>query len=117
MNSPIHSTVDFERPGKQQGHLFIPYSYNLAGWANLMVPITVVHGGAGPTALVLAGNHGDEYPGQVALRKLMRELLAEQVRGRLILLPTLNPPACKAAARLSPLDGKNLNRAFPGRAD
>ena len=36
-----------------------------------------------------------------------------QVRGRLILMPTLNQPACKAATRLSPLDGKNMNRAFP----
>ena len=39
------------------------------------------------------------------------------VRGRLILIPALNLPAAKAATRLSPLDGKNLNRSFPGRAD
>lgn len=117
MKSQIYSNVDFDRPGKQQGHLFIPYSYNLAGWANLMVPITVVHGGAGPTALVLAGNHGDEYPGQVAILKLCREVTAEQVSGRLILIPCLNMPASKAMTRLSPLDGKNFNRCFPGKAD
>lgn len=116
-DSPIHASVDFGRPGVQHGHLYIPYSYNLAGWANLMVPITVIRGGEGPTALVMAGNHGDEYPGQVAILRLCRELQAEQVLGRLILVPCLTVPASKAMTRLSPLDGKNFNRCFPGRPD
>lgn len=115
--SQIHSSIDWAKPGRQQGHLFIPYSYNLAGWANLMVPITMLHHGEGPTALVLAGNHGDEYPGQVAILRLCRELQLEQVRGRVILIPCLTIPASKAMTRLSPLDGKNFNRVFPGKAD
>src|SRR5689334_15597681 len=116
--SQIRATVDYDRPGKQHGHLCVPYSYNLGGWANLLVPVTVVAGERrrGPTALVLAGNHGDEYPGQVAILKLLREARPEQVPGRLILVPHLNLPAAQAATRLSPLDGKNMNRAFPGRA-
>ncbi len=117
MESPIHSTVDFQRPGKQHGHLCVPYSYNLAGWANLLIPCTVIGGSPGRTALVMAGNHGDEYPGQVTIMRLLRELEPQEVRGRLILIPAINMPAAKAATRLSPLDGKNLNRAFPGRAD
>jgi predicted deacylase len=36
------------------------------------------------------------------------------VTGRLILIPCLNPPAANAATRLSPLDGRNFNRCFPG---
>jgi N-alpha-acetyl-L-2,4-diaminobutyrate deacetylase len=62
----------------------------------------------------MAGNHGDEYAGQVAILKLWRELTPEQVTGRLILIPCLNPPAAKAGTRLSPLDGRNFNRCFPG---
>lgn len=112
--SPIRCDVDFNRSGKQLGHLFIPYSHNLGGWANLMIPIGVIANGTGPTALVLAGNHGDEYPGQVAVMKLMRELRESDVHGRLILIPTLTMPAAKAGTRLSPLDGKNFNRCFPG---
>jgi len=112
--NPIRSSVDYTKPGKQHGHLYIPYSHNLGGWANLMVPITVIGNGAGPTALVMAGNHGDEYPGQVAILKLLRELKPEHVRGRIILIPTLTMPGSKAATRLSPLDGKNFNRSFPG---
>ena len=37
--------------------------------------------------------------------------------GRAIILPTLNAPAFRAGTRTSPIDGVNLNRAFPGRRD
>ena len=116
MSTQIHSTVDFDKPGYAWGQLCVPYSYNLGGWANLLVPIAVVNNGPGPTSLVMAGNHGDEYPGQVAILRLMRLLASSpgRVRGRVILIPALNVPASKAATRLSPLDGKNLNRSFPG---
>ena len=117
MSSPIYSTVDYAKTGKQLGYLGVPYSHNLGGWANLMMPVAVIARGQGPTALVMAGNHGDEYPGPIAILKLMRELQPEQVNGRLILAPALNLFAVKAATRLSPWDGKNLNRCFPGRPD
>src|SRR5437870_3172577 len=113
--SPLYATVDFDKPGKQIGYVGVPYSHNLGGWANMMLPIAVLNNGTGRIALVMAGNHGDEYPGPIAILKLMRELTPEQVRGRVILLPALNMPAVRAATRLSPLDGKNLNRSFPGR--
>ncbi|MCG8468383.1 MAG: succinylglutamate desuccinylase/aspartoacylase family protein [Gemmatimonadetes bacterium] len=116
-DTQIHSTVDFEAPGKQIGHLAVPYSYDLAGWANLQIPICVIANGEGPTVLLLAGNHGDEYPGQIAILKLLRELEPSDVRGRLIMIPILNPPASRAGTRLSPLDGQNFNRSFPGRAE
>lgn len=113
----VISPLDFEKPGKQQGYLRVPYSHNLGGWANVMVPITTVARGSGPTALVLGGNHGDEYQGQIAAMKLARELVPEKVTGRIILIPSLNFPAARAATRLSPLDGMNMNRAFPGDPD
>ncbi|MSR31121.1 MAG: hypothetical protein EXR99_06385 [Gemmataceae bacterium] len=113
----IRCNIDFSQPGKQVGNLFIPYSHNLGGWANLHVPIAILKNGSGPTSLVLAGNHGDEYPGQVAIMRLLRELSPAQIQGRLILIPTLSMPAAKAATRLSPLDGKNFNRCFPGNPE
>ena len=113
----IVTAIDYDRPGKQQGFLQVPHSHNLAGWANLFIPITVVNRGRGPTVLVLAGNHGDEYQGQIAILKLARELTPERVKGRIILIPSLNFPAARAATRLSPVDGMNLNRAFPGQPE
>lgn len=113
----VITSLNFEKAGKQQGFLQVPYSHNLGGWANVMIPITVVSCGKGPTVLVLGGNHGDEYQGQIAIMKLARELTPEKVTGRVILIPSLNLPAARAATRLSPLDGMNMNRAFPGDAE
>ena len=113
----IITSLDFDKPGKQQGFLQVPYSHNLGGWANVMIPITVIARGKGPTVLALGGNHGDEYQGQVAIMKLAREVMPEHVTGRLILIPSLNFPAARAATRLSPLDGMNMNRAFPGEPE
>lgn len=113
----IHTSLDFDLPGRQQGFLQVPYSHNLGGWANVMIPITVVARGKGPTVLVLGGNHGDEYQGQIAIMKLAREVTPAQVSGRLILIPSLNFPAARTSTRLSPIDGMNMNRAFPGEAE
>ena len=113
----LFTSVDFQKPGKQQGFMQVPYSHNLGGWANVMIPITTVANGSGPTVLILGGNHGDEYQGQIAAMKLARELTPEMVTGRIILSPSLNFPAARAATRLSPLDGMNMNRAFPGNPE
>lgn len=113
----LFTSLDLTASGKQQGFLQVPYSHNLGGWANVMIPITVVANGPGPSVLVLGGNHGDEYQGQIAAMKLARELTPEMVNGRIILIPSLNFPAAKSATRLSPLDGMNMNRAFPGNPE
>jgi predicted deacylase len=113
----LFTSLDWERSGKQQGFLQIPYSHNLGGWANVMIPVTTVANGQGPTVLVLGGNHGDEYQGQIAAMKLARELAPEMITGRVVLIPSLNFPAARAATRLSPLDGMNMNRAFPGQPE
>jgi len=113
----IVTEIDYDRPGKQLGALAVPQSTNSSGWRSELIPIAVVNGGPGPTALLFGGNHGDEYEGPVALMKLARALEPAQLRGRVIIVPMLNSPAVAAGTRLSPLDGKNMNRAFPGRPD
>ena len=113
----IVTEIDYDRPGKQLGALAVPQSTNSSGWRSEFIPIAVVNGGPGPTALLFGGNHGDEYEGPVALMKLARALEPTQLRGRVIIVPMLNSPAVAAGTRLSPIDGKNMNRAFPGRPD
>jgi hypothetical protein len=78
------------------------------------VPAAVIGTGDGPTVLMVAGTHGDEYEGQIVLSALIRELDPAAVNGRLIILPALNLPAAKAGERVSPYDGGNLNRVYPG---
>jgi predicted deacylase len=83
----------------------------------LPIPIVSVRNGTGPVVLVVGGNHGDEYEGQITVARLCRELPETAVSGQLILLPTANWPAAMVGRRVSPLDQGNLNRSFPGHAD
>lgn len=112
--SQISSSIKLEVEGKQHGHLSLPHSSNESAWGSVRIPITVIKNGSGPTVTLIAGNHGDEYEGPLALLKLANELNLEDINGRLILLPCLNAPAVASASRLSPIDNKNMNRCFPG---
>jgi predicted deacylase len=113
----ISTDLDFARGGKQIGDLRLRYSDNRHPLGYIPVPAGIVAGGPGPTVLLTGGVHGDEFEGPVALMKLLHDLDPEQLRGRLIVLPALNAPALRAVSRVSPLDGANLNRAFPGDPD
>ena len=64
--SPITATVDFDADGVQHGFLRLPYSRDDSAWGSVMIPITVIKRGEGPTALLTGGNHGDEYEGPIA---------------------------------------------------
>jgi predicted deacylase len=113
----LWSEVDFNRDGKQVDWIYLHHSVTRSAYGEIMIPITVVKNGPGPTVLLMAGNHGDEYEGQIALVKLIRWLKPEHIRGRVIILPAANLPAAMAGARVSPLDAGNLNRSFPGDPD
>ena len=115
--SPISATVDFEADGIQHGFLKLPISDDESAWGAVMIPVTVINNGDGPTALLTGGNHGDEYEGITALLKLSSSLKAEDVTGRVIIVPMMNVPAAMAGKRTSPMDGGNLNRSFPGDPD
>jgi hypothetical protein len=109
-----HTAIDFGRNGKQSGFVDFPHSPHDDAWGATRVPISVIQNGSGPTAILLGGNHGDEYEGPIALGEIIRTLDPAQINGRIILLPALNTPAVLAGQRTSPVDGINLNRSFPG---
>lgn len=115
-HGPVSTSFDFDTPGKRAGFLDLSHSSNELAFSAVRVPVGMVHGGDGPTVLMSAGSHGDEYEGQVILHRLMQGLDPAQVRGRIIFLPALNAPAVGARARVSPLDQGNMNRSFPGDA-
>ena len=117
IESQAYTTLDYDKDGKQFGRLDVPLSTNRSGWASLFVDIAIIKNGEGPTAVLFGGNHGDEYEGPTALMKLARRLAPEEVTGRVIIVPGLNPPALDVGTRHSPIDGCNMNRAFPGQKD
>ncbi|MGB0866040.1 MAG: N(2)-acetyl-L-2,4-diaminobutanoate deacetylase DoeB [Granulosicoccaceae bacterium] len=113
-DTTISASVDFETDGVQHGFLKLPYSHDNSAWGCIMIPITVVKNGEGPTALLTGGNHGDEYEGITALLKLANKLEPQDIQGRVIIVPMMNTPAVQAGSRTSPIDKGNMNRAFPG---
>ena len=114
---PISCDLDLESPGKRTGNLRLIHSDNVYAGSVVPIPIAVIANGEGPSVILSAGTHGNEYEGQVILRELVGELTPERVNGRVIVMPSLNMPAVRDDARVSPLDGANLNRVFPGAPD
>src|ERR671932_1681201 len=78
----------------------------------------IVGPGPGLTFLLTAGIHAAEYTGTLAALRLARQVRPEHVRGTIVILPLLNRPGFfERSVYVNPVDGQNLNRAFPGRAD
>jgi predicted deacylase len=105
--------LDLDSPGRRDYWLALEHD---SIWGDHLIPLTVW---VGPQAkpsegLVSFGsNHGNEYEGPVVLKHLLREIRLEDVLGRIILIPVLNPSAFRAGTRESqPDDRVNLNRAF-----
>ncbi len=117
IDSPISATVDFEKDGIQHGFLKLPHSHDASAWGSIVIPITVAKNGKGPTILFTGANHGDEYEGPVALFDLANQIKAEDISGRVIIIPGMNYPAFQAGKRTSPIDGGNMNRVFPGNPE
>lgn len=109
--------LDLDGAGKAAGWIELDHSDNDHDFSAIRSPIGRIRGGDGPTALIVGGNHGDEYEGQLIVRRLFKRLAPQDLTGRLLLVPALNMPAVLARARVSPLDGGNMNRSFPGAED
>lgn len=108
--------TDFDptRPGRTI-HDLGPITGPLDGIAGDI--LCCINHGEGPSVLLLGGIHGDEYEAQIVLRRLAEQLRPEDVTGRVIIVPSLNFPAAQKGKRLSPFDGQNMNRCFPGKED
>lgn len=74
---------------------------------------TCVGADPGPRVLVLGGVHGNEVGGIVAAGGLIDEMPPLR-RGTVTIVPVAHEAAHHADSRVSPLDGGNLARSFPG---
>lgn len=113
--SQISSEVEFDREGKHHGYLRLPHSVHRSAYGWIPIPVISIRNQDGPTVLMLGGNHGDEYEGQIALSQLAQNIEPAEINGQLIILPMANFPAAMAGHRTSPIDQGNLNRSFPGK--
>ncbi len=103
-------------PGqKQSGYLAVPSGPD----GETQIPVTVINGASrGPALAVVAGIHGYEYPPVLAAERLASGIDPQKLKGRVVIVHVANMPSfLKRTIYYSPVDGKNLNRVFPGKAD
>jgi N2-acetyl-L-2,4-diaminobutanoate deacetylase len=105
--------LDLDSPGRRDYWVALEHD---SIWGDHLIPLTVFVGPQarpGEGLVSFGSNHGNEYEGPVALKHLVREIRLDDVLGRVILVPVLNPAAFGAGTRESTMgDGVNLNRAF-----
>jgi len=114
IKSTVTPTIDLSANGRHVGDLRVKWSDNAVPLGYHPIPIVSLKRGAGPVVLLFGGTHGDEFEGPAALMRLVDALDVDAITGQIIIVPALNTPALQDASRVSPIDGVNLNRAFPG---
>ena len=87
--------------------------------AATFIPVSIVHGARpGPVLALIAGVHGSETTPILALQQLLPRLDARALAGTVMLVHVANMPSFLGRTIYTgPIDGKNLNRSFPGRAE
>ena len=102
-------------PGTKE-HFLISIS---DGSDSTFIPITVFQGAEnGPVLGITAGVHGYEYPPIIAGQVLIGQINPTQLKGTVILVQVANIAGFLGRSPyVNPLDGKNLNRIFPGKID
>ena len=85
----------------------------------LHIPVAVFHGAwPGPVLALVAGSHGTEYASILALEKLIGRIDPTELNGTVIVVPLINIPSFEQkVAHVNPVDGKSMNRFYPGRPD
>jgi len=87
-----------------------------SGQEEIAFPLATIEGAKpGPTVTITAGVHGCEYPGIASAIRLFKELTPETVAGKIQIVTISSLKAFESRNMfVSPVDGKNPNRVFPG---
>lgn len=84
----------------------------------ISAPVMVAQGARpGPRLYIQCLIHGPEVVGPISAARFLRSLDLSQLSGTITVLLSANPLGARARNRLTPEDGANLNRVFPGSAN
>ena len=112
MNLKLSDSRVFEGGKREEGFLNIGLKPD-GSWVR--IPVIIIRGEQdGPTLLVDACTHGDEFEGTEAIIDVADKLMGMEFKGTLLAIPVLNLDAYAALDRISSIDSTNLNRIFPG---
>jgi predicted deacylase len=72
----------------------------------------------GPRLSLIGGIHGCEYSSIAAVTRFMNELDTSELAGSILAVPVVSMESFRQRSPfVVPVDGKNLNRSFPGTSD
>jgi hypothetical protein len=108
-------TAEAARGQKATGAIVVPPGPD----PGTSIAVVVVHGAKpGPVLAIVAGAHGTEYSSILAVERLIQVLDPAQMSGSVILVPLVNVASFEQKiAHVNPIDGKSMNRFYPGKAD
>lgn len=108
-------TASAPRGQTARGAIEVPVGADAA----LSIPVVVVNGARpGPVLAIVSGAHGTEYASIIAVERLIQQLDPKGISGTVILVPLVNVPSFEQKiAHVNPVDGKSMNRFYPGKAD
>jgi predicted deacylase len=106
-------------PGeKKRGHLMAgPYFHHKKAYIRRfeLIPFTVIRGVEnGPTLCQTSGCHGTEYAGIDATVRLAKAIQPGDLSGTFIAVHPVNYPGFLERSYINPLDGKDMQRNYPG---
>ncbi|MDA1193018.1 MAG: succinylglutamate desuccinylase/aspartoacylase family protein [Candidatus Poribacteria bacterium] len=103
-------------PGERiQGYLRVG---EMQDGTQVRLPVILIRGvEPGPVVYIQSVSDGDELNGIGVVHRFIPQIDAKELRGGLIIVPLVNFHAFHARQHMSPVDGKKMNRCFPGRAD
>ena len=104
-----------ERGERAQGFITIGETASGA----MQFPVVIINGTAdGPVLCLTSGVHATEYAPIDAVMRIVQSLDPSTLRGAVIAVPVVNMRMFDSRTGfVSPLDGLNLNKVAPGRAD
>jgi len=103
-------------PGKKvSGILEVPKGID----QGTIIPVTVINGSKpGPVLALIAGMHGTEYVPIITLQRILSVIDPNEISGAIIMVQIANVTSFKERkVYFNPVDGKNLNRQFPGNKE
>ena len=83
------------------------------------IPLGIVEGkGPGPTLAVIGGVHATEYAAHDGVSRFWDSLDPDDIHGKVLVVLAADVTAmCAHSMYFNPVDGKNLNRVYPGKKD
>lgn len=83
------------------------------------LPVYLINGEReGPTFVITAGVHAAEYASIAAALEIGQKYAPKEIAGQLVVAPLINQQGFPLRSiYVNPMDGTNLNRVFPGKAN